>query len=106
MELLYGMATIKGSDQVQVSRAEEVKMYKSKHILIATGSEAMHFPGLKVDEKNIVTSTGALSFEQVPERLVIIGGGIIGLELVRPWSKKDIYAILSRDLSGTDLARM
>lgn len=55
---------------------------RGKNIIIATGSEATPFPGLKVDEERIVTSTGALSLKQVPKKMVVIGGGIIGLEMV------------------------
>lgn len=55
---------------------------KGKNIIIATGSEATPFPGLKIDEERIVTSTGALSLKQVPKKMVVIGGGIIGLEMV------------------------
>lgn len=56
---------------------------RGKNILIATGSEATPFPGLNIDEKRIITSTGALSLTQVPKKMVVIGGGIIGLEMVR-----------------------
>ncbi|KIH89115.1 dihydrolipoamide dehydrogenase [Sporothrix brasiliensis 5110] len=60
---------------------------KGKNIIIATGSEATPFPGLDIDEKRVVTSTGALSLEKVPESLVVIGGGIIGLEMASVWSR-------------------
>lgn len=55
---------------------------RAKNILIATGSEATHFPGLAVDEKRIITSTGALALTEVPKKMIVIGGGIIGLEMV------------------------
>lgn len=55
---------------------------KGKNIVIATGSESTPFPGLEIDEKKVLTSTGALSLEQVPKRMIVIGGGIIGLEMV------------------------
>lgn len=60
---------------------------KGRNILIATGSEATPFPGLEIDEKRVVTSTGALALEQVPESMVVIGGGIIGLEMGSVWSR-------------------
>ena len=60
---------------------------KTKYIVIATGSEATTLPGIKIDEKNIVSSTGALSFNKVPKKLVIIGGGYIGLEMGSVWSR-------------------
>lgn len=58
-----------------------------KNILIATGSEATPFPGLEIDEKRVITSTGALALEKVPEKLIVIGGGIIGLEMGSVWSR-------------------
>ena len=65
----------------------EKKSYKAKHIVIATGSEASSLPGIKIDEKNIISSTGALSLTSVPEKLVVIGGGYIGLEMGSVWSR-------------------
>lgn len=56
---------------------------RGKNILIATGSESTPFPGLNIDEKRIITSTGALELQEVPKKMVVIGGGIIGLEMVR-----------------------
>lgn len=58
-----------------------------KNIIIATGSEASPFPGLEIDEKRVVTSTGALALEKVPGRMLVIGGGIIGLEMASVWSR-------------------
>jgi len=55
---------------------------RGKNIIIATGSEATPFPGLTVDEKKVVTSTGALGLKEVPKKMIVIGGGIIGLEMV------------------------
>lgn len=55
---------------------------RGKNILIATGSESTPFPGLNIDEKRIITSTGALELQEVPKKMVVIGGGIIGLEMV------------------------
>ena len=60
---------------------------KAKNIVIATGSEVSSLPGLKIDEKNIVSSTGALSFSKVPKKLAVIGGGYIGLEMGSVWSR-------------------
>jgi len=55
---------------------------RGKNIIIATGSEATPFPGMNIDEEKIITSTGALSMKKVPKKMVVIGGGIIGLEMV------------------------
>jgi dihydrolipoamide dehydrogenase len=58
-----------------------------KNILIATGSEASPFPGLEIDEKRVVSSTGAIALDKVPETMAVIGGGIIGLEMASVWSR-------------------
>ena len=60
---------------------------KAKNIVIATGSYPTSLPGIAIDEKNIVSSTGALSFSEVPENLIVIGGGYIGLEMGSVWSR-------------------
>ena len=61
--------------------------YKTKNIVIATGSSPMSLPGIDIDEKNIISSTGALSFSSVPKSMVVIGGGYIGLEMGSVWSR-------------------
>ena len=63
------------------------KNYKAKNIVIATGSEVASLPGIIIDEKNIISSTGALSLNKVPEKLAVIGGGYIGLEMGSVWSR-------------------
>ena len=60
---------------------------KTKRILIATGSEVTPLPGVTVDEKRVVSSTGALDLDKVPEHLVVVGGGVIGLELGSVWRR-------------------
>jgi dihydrolipoamide dehydrogenase len=60
---------------------------KAKNIVIATGSSPTSLPGVEIDEKNIVSSTGALSFSEVPKDLIVIGGGYIGLEMGSVWSR-------------------
>ena len=55
---------------------------RGRNILIATGSESTPFPGLKIDEKKVVTSTGAIALQEVPKKMIVVGGGIIGLEMV------------------------
>ena len=61
--------------------------YKSKNIVIATGSSSSSVPGIEINEKNIISSTGAISLEKVPKSLVVIGGGYIGLEMGSVWSR-------------------
>jgi dihydrolipoamide dehydrogenase len=77
VDWLKGWAAIPAPGQVRVGDG----VHAAKAIVIATGSEAAALPGVEVDERVIVTSTGALSFETVPESLAVIGGGVIGLEL-------------------------
>lgn len=60
---------------------------RGKNIIIATGSESTPFPGLEIDEKKVVTSTGAIALTEVPKKMVVIGGGIIGLEMASVWSR-------------------
>ena len=60
---------------------------KSKNTVIATGSTVTSLPGIEINEKNIVSSTGALSFDKVPAKLAVIGGGYIGLEMGSVWSR-------------------
>jgi len=61
--------------------------YKTKNIVISTGSIPASLPGIKIDEKIVVSSTGALSFNKVPKELIVIGGGYIGLELSSVWKR-------------------
>ena len=59
----------------------------TKNIMIATGSEVTPFPGIEMDEEKIVSSTGALSLKEVPEKMILIGAGVIGVELGSVWSR-------------------
>jgi len=85
---LKGRGSIASSNTVTVNDVSKKKTsYKTKNIVIATGSEPTSLPGIKIDEKIIVSSTGALSFEKVPKELIVIGGGYIGLELSSVWKR-------------------
>ena len=77
---------VKPVDGLKGSVAEDI-ILEGKNILIATGSEVTPFPGITIDEERIITSTGALSLKEVPKRLAIIGGGIIGLEMGSVYSR-------------------
>ena len=66
---------------------EKKNSYNTKNIVIATGSYASSIPGVKLDEKNIISSTAALSLKSVPKSLVVIGGGYIGLEMGSVWKR-------------------
>ena len=73
-------------DRLTVS-GDDARVLNAKNIIIATGSVSAPLPGIKIDEKRIVTSTGALALGKVPKHLVVIGGGVIGLELGSVWSR-------------------
>ena len=83
VDWLKGHGHVAGPGQVDVDGTR----YAAKHIVIATGSESIALPGVDLDESAIVSSTGALELDQVPERLVVIGGGYIGLELGSVWKR-------------------
>jgi len=82
---INGKAKLIGPGKIEVETEDGALIVKAKHIVIATGSVPANLPFIKVDEKQIVSSTGALSFEQVPKHLIVIGGGAIGLELGSVW---------------------
>jgi len=83
-----GHGKITGANQVTVLKEDgSQEIINTKNILIATGSEVTPFAGLEIDEETIVSSTGALSLKKVPEKMIIIGGGVIGLELGSVWSR-------------------
>ncbi|KUJ82423.1 dihydrolipoamide dehydrogenase [Ruegeria marisrubri] len=77
IDWLKGWGSIPAAGKVKVG--DEV--HEARNIIIATGSEAASLPGVEVDEKVVVTSTGALSLNKIPKKLVVIGAGVIGLEL-------------------------
>jgi dihydrolipoamide dehydrogenase len=99
---LKGAAKLAGPGQVDVDGT----LYGAKHIVIATGSESVALPGVAVDEKRIVSSTGALELNEVPKRLVVIGGGYIGLELGSVWhrlgAEVTVVEFLDRLVPGMD----
>ncbi|MDQ2104621.1 dihydrolipoyl dehydrogenase [Azospirillum isscasi] len=85
------IAWLKGAGRITAPNTVEVEgigtVTASKAIVIATGSEVTPLPGIEIDEKTIVSSTGALELPEVPKRLVVIGGGVIGLELGSVWGR-------------------
>ena len=87
VDYLKGKGVIFSSSDVIVYNDGKKLSYKTKNIVIATGSSPMSLPGIDIDEKNIISSTGALSFSSVPKSMVVIGGGYIGLEMGSVWSR-------------------
>ena len=89
VDYIKGWGVIKSAGEVQVGD----DVHKTSNIVIATGSEPSMLPGLDVDEKMIVTSTGALELGKVPKRMIVIGAGVIGLEM------GSVYARLGSDVT-------
>ena len=87
IDYIKGRASIGSNNEIIVKNNNSQKTYKAKNIVICTGSKPTSLPNIKIDEKNIVSSTGALSFSKVPKELVIIGGGSIGLEMGSVWKR-------------------
>lgn len=83
VDWLKGEGKITAEDEVTVGK----KKYTTDNIIIATGSDVVSLPGIGIDEKRIVSSTGALELDKVPNKMVLIGGGVIGLELGCVWSR-------------------
>jgi len=102
IDWLKGEASIPAKGQVKVGN----DTYAAKHIIIATGSDVAPLKGIEIDEKKIVSSTGALELQAVPKSLVVIGGGVIGLELGTVWrrlgAKVTVVEFLDRILPGMD----
>ncbi len=88
VEALHGSALIVAPGQVEVSLLDGgTRTLNTKNIVIATGSESTPLQGVEIDEKLVVSSTGALEFDAVPKHLLIVGAGIIGLELGSVWAR-------------------
>ncbi|MBG1233625.1 dihydrolipoyl dehydrogenase [Aestuariivirga litoralis] len=102
IDVIRGSATIIGAGKVKVGDT----VHEAKNIVIATGSESSKLKGVEVDEKTIVSSTGALVLEKIPASLTVIGAGVIGLELgsvyQRLGSKVTVVEYLDRILPGMD----
>ena len=84
---LKGKGVIFSRNDIVVYEEEKKTSYKTKNIVIATGSTPASLPGIKINEHNVISSTGALSLNKVPKKLVVIGGGYIGLEMGSVWSR-------------------
>ncbi len=84
---IKGKGVLFSKNDVVVYNNNNKTNYKAKNIVIATGSEVSSLPGIQIDEKNIISSTGALSLKKVPKKLAVIGGGYIGLEMGSVWSR-------------------
>ena len=107
VEALHGSAMIVASGKIEVSLlAGGTRTLNTKNIVIATGSESTPLQGVEIDEKLVVSSTGALEFDAVPKHLLIVGAGIIGLELGSVWARLGaevtVVEFLDRITPGVD----
>ncbi|MCH7487815.1 MAG: dihydrolipoyl dehydrogenase [Proteobacteria bacterium] len=107
IDYVMGSGAITAPDTVTVTPAKGKKrVLKTENILIATGSDSTPLPGVEIDEKRIVTSTGALELKGVPKHLIVVGAGAIGLELGSVWrrlgSRVTVIEFLDHILPGMD----
>ena len=107
IDSFHGSARILKAGSLEITFINgEKQTLEAKHIVIATGSDVVRLPGITIDEKTVVTSTGALELAKVPGKLLVIGAGVIGLELGSVWSRlgADVQVVeyLDRILPGMD----
>ena len=103
----HGTGRVLGGGKIEVTFINgETQTIEAKNAVIATGSETAQLPGIEINEKTVVSSTGALSLDKVPKRLLVVGAGIIGLELGSVWrrlgSEVTVVEFLDRILPGID----
>ena len=101
-----GTAKILSPNEIEIMNSEETEVINADKIIIATGSESTNLPNINVDEKKIVSSTGALELDKVPQKMIVIGAGIIGLEMGTVWrrlgAEVEVVEYLPRILPGID----
>ena len=101
-----GTAKILSPNEIEIINNEKTEVINADKIIIATGSESTNLPNINVDEKKIVTSTGALELDKVPQKMIVIGAGIIGLEMGTVWrrlgAEVEVVEYLPRILPGID----
>src|SRR5260370_37803802 len=105
IDTFLGAGRIAAPGKVEVTNGDDkIETIEAKAIVIATGSDVTRLPGIEIDERRVVSSTGALSLDGVPERLLVIGAGVIGLELGSVWrrlgSEVILVGVLDRILAG------
>lgn len=107
IDVLHGTGRIVSAGKVEVKGADgQTQVVETKNIVIATGSDVAKLKGIEIDEKRVVSSTGALALDKVPEKLLIVGAGVIGLELGSVWrrlgAQVTVVEFLDRILPGMD----
>ncbi len=84
---ISGLASFEDKNTISIKSVKEEKRITAKNFIIATGSTSIDIPGIEVDEEKIITSTGALELSSIPDSMLVIGGGYIGLEMGSVWSR-------------------
>ncbi len=107
IDAFHGTGKILGAGKVEVTPDKgDVQVLETKNICIATGSDVAQLPGIEIDETQVVSSTGALELTKVPKHMVVVGAGVIGLELGSVWrrlgAKVTVVEFLDRILPGMD----
>jgi dihydrolipoamide dehydrogenase len=107
IDVVFGTGKVLGAGKVGVTAADgKTQTLETKNIVIATGSDVTKLKGIEIDEKRIVSSTGALSLDKVPEKMIVVGAGVIGLELGSVWrrlgAQVTVVEFLDRILPGMD----
>ena len=101
-----GKGSFKTPNQISVKNKDNDTLIETEKAIICTGSEPIFLPGVKIDEKQIISSTGALSISSVPKKMVIVGAGYIGLEMGSVWSRlgSEVHVVefLDHILPGMD----
>jgi dihydrolipoamide dehydrogenase len=108
VDAFHGSARIAAAGQIEVKAEDGLnQVVETKNIVIATGSDVTRLPGIEIDEKVVVSSEGALELDKVPKKLLVIGAGVIGLELGSVWRRLGaevlVVEFLDRVLPGMDL---
>jgi len=106
IDAVHGSGRIVGTGKVEVTGEGGTQTLETKAIVIATGSDVARLKGIEIDEKRVVSSDGAIALEQVPKRLLVVGAGVIGLELGSVWrrlgAQVTVVEFLDRILPGMD----
>ena len=107
IDVVHGLGSFVDKNTIEVSKkGEKSSQLKAKNFIIATGSKPNYFPGMEPDKKRIITSTEALNLKEIPKKMLVIGGGVIGLELGsvyrRLGSQVEVLEYSSRILSSMD----
>jgi dihydrolipoamide dehydrogenase len=107
IDAVHGTGRIVAPGEIEVKGNGDARILATRNIVVATGSDVARLKGIDIDEKRIVSSDGAIALPKVPERLLVVGAGVIGLELGSVWrrlgSQVTVVEFLDRILPGIDL---